>query len=173
MDLVQNSVEADASEIDLVLRETDTQIEFIIKDNGKGMSEGIKAKAIDPFYTDGKKHAHRRVGLGLPFMIQSAEAANGHTRIESKEGVGTELYFTAQKDHVDLSPLGDVAAAAVMMISQANGFELRITREILGQSYSVSRSELEYALGDLNDAQNLGLMKTYILSQEEDLRKAG
>lgn len=173
MDLVQNSVEANASVIELSIRETGSQIAFSVKDNGKGMSKDVQAKAIDPFYSDGEKHAHRRVGLGLPFLIQTAEAASGHAEIQSEEGRGTRIDFTAEADHVDLPPFGDFAAAATMMISQADGFDLRITRDAGDESYTLSRSELEETLGDLNDTENLMLMRTYIRSQEEDLRKAG
>jgi hypothetical protein len=173
MDLIQNSVEANASEIELTIRQTGKEIAFSVKDNGKGMSKEVQAKATDPFYSDGEKHAHRRVGLGLPFLIQTAEAANGQAAIESEEGRGTRIDFTAEADHVDLPPFGDFAAAATMMFSQANGFELRIHRETETDRYTLSRNELEEALGDLNDTQNLTLMKTYIHSQEENLRKAG
>lgn len=173
MDLVQNSVEAGASEIELTVRATDRQIAFSVKDNGKGMSRDVQAKAVDPFYSDGEKHAHRRVGLGLPFLLQTADAVGGRTAIDSEEGRGTLVEFRAAADHVDLPPFGDFAAAATMMISQAGGFELRIAREIDNNRYTLSRTELEETLGDLNDTQNLMLMKTYICSQEEDLRKAG
>lgn len=173
MDLVQNSVEAGASEIELTVRATDRQIAFSVKDNGKGMSRDVQAKAVDPFYSDGEKHAHRRVGLGLPFLLQTADAVGGRTAIDSEEGRGTLVEFEAEADHVDLPPFGDFAAAATMMISQADGFELRIVRQADNDSYTLSRSELEETLGDLNDTENLMLMKTYIRSQEEDLRKAG
>jgi hypothetical protein len=35
------------------------------------------------------------------------------------------------------------------------------------------RGELEEALGGLDSAENLNMLKTFIASQEEDLRKAG
>ncbi len=173
MDLVQNSIEAKALEIELVLRESDGKIEFSVKDNGKGMSKEVQAKAVDPFYSDGEKHVHRRVGLGLPFLLQTAEAAEGRAVIESEEGRGTRIDFRAQSTHVDLPPLGDFASAATMMMSQMTGGELRIVRENCGQRYTLLRTELEQTLGDLNETQNLMLMKTYIRSQEENFRKAG
>jgi len=173
MDLIQNSIEAKASEVELTIRETKKEIAFTVKDNGNGMSKDIQAKAIDPFYSDGKKHAHRRIGLGLPFLIQTAEAANGHAEICSQAGCGTQINFVAEADHVDLPPFGDFAAAATMMISQGSELDLRITHQTEIDSYTLSRSELKETLGDLNDTQNLILMKTYIRSQEDNLRKAG
>jgi len=173
MDLVQNSAEAGATEIELTFSETSKAIEFSVKDNGKGMSKEVQAKAIDPFYSDGKKHAHRRVGLGLPFLLQTAEAADGTAMVESKEGCGTTVQFRAQTQHVDLPPVGDFVSSAVLMMTQPLDGDLRIIRRTARDSYTLSRIELEKILGNLNDIQNLQLLKTYIESQEENLEKAG
>jgi hypothetical protein len=171
-DIIQNAVEADATVIELVIRETEEMFEFEVKDNGKGMSSEIQAKAVDPFYSDGHKHAHRRVGLGLPFLFQTAEAAGGEAAIESQEGCGTVIRFRAKAQHMDLPPLGDFAGAAAMMLTLVSE-ELTITKTRYGEGYTLSRSELNDALGDLCSAGNLKLLKTYITSQEENLRKAG
>jgi len=173
MDLVQNSIEARAEEIELIVRETGEQIHFSVKDNGKGMSKEVQAKAVDPFYSNGEKHAHRRVGLGLPFLFQTAEATGGRAAIESEEGCGTRIDFCAEAAHIDLPPFGDFASTATLMLSQMNSGELRIVHEAGGESYTLSRSELEETLGNLNEVQNLTLIKTYIRSQEDNLRKAG
>ena len=172
-DIVQNSVEADAAEIELIFRETGEQIEFTVKDNGKGMNSETQVKAADPFYSNGRKHAHRRVGLGLPFLLQTAEAAGGNAAIESQEGKGTVVHFRAQAQHVDMPPVGDFPAAAAMMLTLLPHGELRIIRERSGQSYTLSRTELDDALGGLSSVENLRMLKTFIASQEENLRKAG
>jgi hypothetical protein len=172
-DIVQNAVEAEATRIDLTIRETDAHLEFEVKDNGKGMNSETQAKAVDPFYSDGRKHAHRRMGLGLPFLFQTAEAAGGGAAIESQEGAGTVIRFRAQAQHVDLPPFGDFSNSAAMMLTLLPQGELTITKTRGGESYTFSRSELEEALGDLCSAGNLNLLKTYIASQEQDLRKAG
>lgn len=172
-DMIQNAVEADATEIELNFRETAEWIEFEVRDNGKGMNRETQAKATDPFYSDGRKHAHRRVGLGLPFLFQTAEAAGGEASVESQEGTGTVIRFRAQAQHLDLPPLGDFAGTAAMMLTLMQEGEMKITRSLNGESYTLSRRELEEALDGLNDAGSLTLLKTYILSQENDLRKAG
>ena len=173
MDLVQNSAEANATEIELSLSETSDAFEFSVKDNGKGMSKEVQAKATDPFYSDGEKHAHRRVGLGLPFLLQTAEAAEGSATITSQEGHGTTIEFCANAQHVDLPPVGNFVNAATMMLTQPLQGDLRIIRQTETDRYTLSRTELEEVLGDLNDIQNLQLVKTYIESQEENLKKAG
>lgn len=172
-DIVQNAVEADAGRIEVTIRETDERMEFEVRDNGKGMNRETQVKAMDPFFTDGHKHAHRRVGLGLPFLFQTAEAAGGSASIESQEGAGTVIRFHAQAGHVDLPPFGDFPSAAAMMLTLMPAGELTIVREKNGRQYTVRRSELEDALGDLHSAGNLKLLKSYMASQEEDVRKAG
>ena len=172
-DMIQNAVEADATEIELIIRETEEHLEFEVIDNGKGMNSETKAKAIDPFYSDGRKHARRRVGLGLPFLFQTAEAAGGKASIESEEGHGTVIRFRAKTQHMDLPPFGDFAGAAAMMLTLIPKGEMKIVRTMNGESYTLSRQELEDALGDLHSAGKLKLLKAYIASQEEDLRKAG
>ena len=172
-DIIQNSVEAGAAVIELTIRETENEFVFEVKDNGKGMNSETKAKAMDPFYSDGCKHAHRRVGLGLPFLFQTAEAAGGAASIESQEGRGTVIRFRAQTQHVDMPPFGDFAGSAAMMLTLPAEGEMKINRILNGKGYTLSRSELDDALGGLHSAENLSLLKAYIASQEEDLRKAG
>lgn len=172
-DMIQNAIEANAVQIGLDFRETAEWIEFEVRDNGKGMNRETQAKAVDPFYSDGRKHAHRRVGLGLPFLFQTAEAAGGEATIESQEGCGTVIRFRAPAKHLDMPPSGDFACAAAMMLTMMTEGEMKITRILNGNGYTLSRSELETALGDLNDSGALALLKTYTVSLENDLRKAG
>ena len=100
-DLVHNAMEADASEIRLNVEETDSNLNVVIADNGRGMDMATLEKAKDPFYTDGRKHRHRKVGLGLPFLFQTCELTGGSAGIESKPGKGTTVTF-----HVPVEILG-------------------------------------------------------------------
>jgi len=172
-DIVQNAVEANATRIDLMIREDTEWIQFEVRDNGKGMNSETQAKATDPFYSDGQKHAHRRVGLGLPFLFQTAEAAEGRASIDSEVGRGTVIHFCAKTQHVDLPPIGDLSGSSAMMLTLLPKGEVQIKRSLNGNSYTLTRSELDEALGGLDSAGNLSLLKQFIASQEEDLRKAG
>jgi hypothetical protein len=177
MDLVQNSIETRATEITLNVEETKTNLNIVIADNGKGMSAETLEKATDPFYSDGQKHRHRKVGLGLPFLFQTAEMTGGTAAIESKEGAGTTVTFNGDPTNVDLPQFGNFTTAAVTLM--AYGFEgnLNIERSFNGRSYTASKNELTDALGDLNDTENLILLKKFIASHEEDIgalqRKGG
>ncbi len=63
------------------------------------------ANLSDPFVTS---RTTRKVGLGIPFLKAAAEACNGHLRIESAIGKGTEMEVEFQRSHIDRMPLGDL-----------------------------------------------------------------
>jgi hypothetical protein len=91
VDITQNAAESGADTVELEIREGFTtgvnapknEFRFIVKDNGKGMSGADLDRAVDPFVTDGVKHPGRRVGLGVPFLIQTALQSGGGWRIRS------------------------------------------------------------------------------------------
>ncbi len=168
-DLVQNSIEANASEITLNVEETQTNLKVVIADNGKGMSAETLEKAKDPFYSDGQKHQHRKVGLGLPFLFQTSEMTGGSATIESEEGVGTTVAFNLDPAHVDLPMFGNFTRAAVTLMTYELDGNLTIKRNAEGKSYEVSKNELIEALGDLNDLESLALLKQFMASQEEEI----
>lgn len=168
-DLTQNSIEAGATEITLKVEETETNLSVVITDNGKGMSAEIVEKAKDPFYSDGLKHKHRKVGLGLPFLFQTSEMTEGSATIESEEGVGTTVSFRFDPKNVDLPMFGNFTTTAVTLITYGFDGNLTIERSVKGKSYEVSKNELTEALGDLNDLESLMMLKQFMASQEEEL----
>lgn len=168
-DLVQNSIEAGATEITLNVEETKTNLNVVIADNGKGMSAETLEKAKDPFYSDGQKHKHRKVGLGLPFLFQTSEMTGGTAAIESEEGIGTTVTLTLDPAHVDLPMFGNFTTAAVTLMTYGFDGNLTIERSVEGKSYSVAKQELQEALGDLNDLESLTLLKQFIGTNEEEI----
>lgn len=168
-DLVQNSIEANAKEITLTVKETEKNLNVVIADNGKGMSAETLEKAKDPFYSDGIKHQHRKVGLGLPFLFQTAEMTDGTAAIDSEEGAGTTVTFNFDPQHLDLPMFGNFTTAAVTLLSYGFDGNLTIERSIEEQNYEVNKNELIEVLGDLNDLESLTLLKEFMASQEEEL----
>ena len=171
-DLVQNSIEARATEIKLTIEETEKTLNVMIMDNGKGMSADVLEKAKDPFYTDGQKHSHRKVGLGLPFLFQTAEMTEGTAAIDSVEAVGTTVSFAFDCTHLDLPVFGNFTTAAVALMSYGTSSNLTLQHRVNEKSYHVSKAELTDALGDLNDTDNLILLRQFIEGNEEELRSA-
>jgi len=171
LDVTQNAVEARSSRIVLDISEGSGLFAVSVSDNGKGMSKEECLRATDPFYSDGIKHVHRKVGLGLPFLIQGVEQCGGNWSLESEKGKGTTLTFAFPLDHVDTPPVGDVAGMLVTLLSQDGEFELIVNRSCTVDprsvtEYTLRRSELAEVLGDLTEVGSLSLLSEYIRSQE-------
>lgn len=172
-DIVQNAIESGADLIRVSIRERDDAIAFVVADNGKGMSEEVRRKVSDPFYTDGIKHKRRKVGLGIPFLIQSVEAVAGDFSLESEEGKGTTVTYRFPLGHIDCPPVGNLVSALVAMISFPGDYQMIVTRDlVLGDvqdGYEIDRQDLLELLGDFSASGNLQLLQTYVQSQETAL----
>ncbi len=64
-----------------------TVIEVVVVDNGVGMSEAIKQKVLEPFFTT--KELGKGVGLGLAICKEIIRSHHGKLEIESQEGKGS------------------------------------------------------------------------------------
>lgn len=58
-----------------------------IRDTGEGMSEEVRRRALDPFFTT--KPQGKGTGLGLSMTLGFVNQSNGHLQIESRPGEGT------------------------------------------------------------------------------------
>ena len=173
LDTIQNSIEAEAAVVTIVLNQTGTELACSVTDDGKGMTQQELNQIQDPFYTDGSKHSARKVGLGVPFLMQAAEAAGGNVTIRSEKGKGTVCRFTFDPTHIDCPPMGDIPGTFLAALSYPGDHELIIERSlsrIAGtSSYEVFRSELIEAVGSLSIAGSLNLVKLFLHSQEDSL----
>lgn len=64
-------------------------VEFAVTDDGPGMSEEVKRRAIDPFFTT--KEANSGTGLGLSMVYGFIQQSDGELRIYSEVGHGTTV----------------------------------------------------------------------------------
>ncbi len=175
-DCLQNSVEANSSYIKILYDRTGATIKTVIEDNGKGMTKEQLEKARDPFYTDGTKHVKRKVGLGIPFLLQALNLSGGTFDIWSEKGVGTKLEFSFDMSNIDTPPEGDISFAVLQAMMFDGNYELEFVRAysldgINKDQYIIKRSELLDILGDLSTAQSINLARQYFESQEENLNK--
>ena len=175
VDCLQNSVEAKAAKVILNYTEyVGDRIEVEIIDNGCGMTPAILKKIQDPFFTDGTKHLKRKVGLGIPFLMQAVSLSGGQFHVESEVGKGTKFTFSFDLKNIDTPPQGDLSAAALQTMMFDGDFEFEFNRRRIAdgqeKGYTVLRTELIDALGgDLSDASSIKLAKDFLRSQEEDL----
>jgi signal transduction histidine kinase len=68
---------------------TGDYVRIAVTDAGEGMSEAVRARVYEPFFTT--KRPGEGTGLGLPMVHAMAEAAGGTTVIDSVEGAGTTV----------------------------------------------------------------------------------
>ncbi len=169
MDISQNSIEANSSTVRISFTETEKFIEITISDNGCGMDKETLAKAQDPFYTDPNKHAARKAGFGLPFLIQACETCGGTFSISSTEGEGTEVNCTFGRYNIDIPPLGGLVSTVVALMTMDGDYELEFYRKNECDEFSVKRSELLEALGELETADSIIMARDYVTSLEENL----
>ncbi|MCB1323540.1 MAG: HAMP domain-containing histidine kinase, partial [Leptospiraceae bacterium] len=73
-------------------RATENQVDISIRDNGPGMSADVLQKIWDPFFTT--KDQGEGSGLGLGIVKGIVEKHNGHIRVNSSPGQGTEFIFS-------------------------------------------------------------------------------
>ncbi len=170
LDAVQNALEAGSTLVVLDYRESaGNDLEIFVADNGRGMTEEETRKALDPFRTDGSKHPGRRVGLGLPFIRQAAESSGGKFEIDSRPGEGTSVYACFRTDHPDCPPAGDVAELFSECMIFGGTYEMAVNRWKGPNKYTVTRGEISDALGSLNDAGAIALLKKYVRGLEDGL----
>ena len=172
-DIVQNAFEAGATEVRLEMVRHNSRLEVAVRDNGRGMDAATRRKALDPFWTEPGKHPGRKVGLGLPFLKQAAEQCGGEFALESEPGRGTTVRFAFDLANVDAPPTGDVAGTLAALMAWPGERELAVRREEDGRAYEVRRTELAAALGGLQDAGALALLKDFFSSNEAELKTGG
>lgn len=169
-EIVENAFAADATEIRLDWIRRGPRLEVTVRDDGRGMDAETVRKALDPFWTDGAKHPDRKVGLGLPFVRQAAEQCGGSFALESAPGRGTTVAFSFDLANVDAPPAGDVAATLTELMAYPGAADLAVRRAEDGRGYDVRRTELAAALGDLEQAGALALMKQFFSANEAEIR---
>ncbi|RLD11555.1 MAG: ATP-binding protein [Chlamydiae bacterium] len=130
LDLVQNSITADAKLIKIWLFEfkTENLVSITVADNGKGMSEEVITKAIDPFMTS-KVERKKKIGLGLPFFKQLIESCEGKFRLKSKLGIGTVVTGKFPYNNIDQPPVGNLEETILNLVIANPKIDFRFTRK--------------------------------------------
>jgi len=88
MNVIYNALQSvDEGAIEIKTWAEDKDAFIKIKDDGRGIPKDIRDKIFDPFYTT----KDESTGLGLSVSYRIVKEHGGDIRIESEEGVGTEV----------------------------------------------------------------------------------
>ncbi|MBB5397865.1 ATP-binding protein [Mucilaginibacter sp. AK015] len=100
--LLKNAIEATPQDKDCVINIdyliTNKNILLTIKDNGNGIPEGMREKIFEPNFTTKSSGT----GLGLAFVKNSIENANGKVWFETAMEIGTTFYLSFPADSADV-----------------------------------------------------------------------
>ena len=114
LNLCLNAVDAMPEGGTLTLRTLKTSagaVQLCVEDTGQGMTEQVRLRALEPFFTT--KPFGKGSGLGLSMVFGLVQAHGGTIEIESLPGVGTRvlLSFSAAPEP-DLAPPGMTVPSA-------------------------------------------------------------
>ncbi|MDP4120373.1 MAG: ATP-binding protein [Bacillota bacterium] len=178
MDIVQNSVTAKATFIEIIVKEitndsllsiNDSLLSIIIKDNGCGMSEKQLKNVTDPFFTT---RTTRSVGLGIPLFKMEAEQTGGSFSIDSEIGLGTTLKANFVTSHLDMTPLGNINSTVSILIRCNPDIDFLYRRSIDDKSFDLDTKELRQVLGNdvpLNSSEVMQWIDEYLKEQTQNL----
>jgi len=174
LDVVQNSVTAGAKHISIVIT-FDTKADtlcVVIEDDGCGMSPELLSKVTSPFTTT---RTTRKVGLGIPMIMQLCEMCEGKFDIQSKPGEGTKLTLIFQASHVDLPPMGSLPETMLTLVNGTpEGIEFTLIYRVDENSFDFNTEEVRAMLGGdipLNTPDVLNWIRDYIKENIEEAHK--
>jgi hypothetical protein len=148
LDVVQNSIEAGASKIEIKIDEDFNRDVLVMEvcDNGKGMSDEQIAQVLDPFYTTRKT---RNIGLGLPLLLEACRRCDGNLEIHSQPGIGTTLQATFKHSHIDRAPLGDIPSVLMTVLFSENNLDWLYIHKVNQEEFRLGSSEIRKELVDV------------------------
>ena len=93
INLIRNSIQAEATQIKFFLNETNDSFEIYISDNGKGISEGDISKIFEPNFTTKKEG----MGLGLSMAKRYLRSSSGDISVDKSSAEGTTIKISLSK----------------------------------------------------------------------------
>lgn len=171
LDIVQNSIKAGASLVEISIDEnvSENLLTIEIKDNGCGMDKEFLSDVTNPFRTT---RTTRKVGLGLSLFKNACELTGGSFEISSEPGRGTDVKAVFVYDSIDRQPIGDMASTMSAIIGGNDTVDYLYRHSYNGSSFEFSTSEIRTVLGSevaLSDMDVLKWIENYITDELKNL----
>ncbi len=146
LDLVQNSIQAGAQVVEIILRlDLEGRLTMIIRDDGRGMDDQGAQQALSPFVTS---RATRKVGLGIPLTREAAYSTGGSFDLISAPGQGTRVQAVFDTRHIDCPPLGKLAdTLAALILGNPEGPDFTIHLSCDGAEEALDTRQMKDTLG--------------------------
>lgn len=147
-DILQNSVTANATWIEIIVTENKKNDFYAIEinDNGCGMDDETIQKATEPFFTS---RTTRKVGLGLSMLKQNAENAGGFFELKSKLSIGTNVKAVFGHSHFDRPPTGKIWEVFYLNLISNQNIELIVNYKTECGTYKISSKEIFETIGNV------------------------
>ena len=171
MDIAQNSIRAEARNIEIFILENseNNSLIFSVKDDGCGMSEEMIKKLSDPFFTS---RTTRKVGLGVPFLKMTSEQTGGYLEVKSEIGIGTEIKAVYKTDNPDCIPLGDLAGYLILLLIGNPELNFKFCYQLDDEKFEISTPELaENGIDDLQSYEISSAVKEFINENLKEIFK--
>jgi signal transduction histidine kinase len=168
LDIVQNSIDAKATQISISIVEDTFKDTYtiVMTDNGVGMSNEELGQVVDPFYTTKIK----KTGLGIPLLKQHTEMTGGNLSIQP--GVKNGLVVCAQfgRSHIDRQPTGAIASTLTAIIRANPTLEISYQHKVDAKEFSLSTKTIKKELRGVSIAsmEVINFLKELI---EENLKE--
>ncbi len=167
LDIAQNSLKAEATEIGIEITETDSHLTLTVSDDGYGMHPELLSRVTDPFATT---RTTRKVGLGLPFLKMEAEMTGGGLEIRSThrdaspDAHGTVVTARFCKDHIDFIPLGNIIDTLCTLIMGAGAVDITFVHRTPNREIALRTADMRELLGEvpLDSAEVLAWVREYL-----------
>lgn len=171
LDIVQNSIKANASSIEFVIDEDIKKnlLTITITDDGCGMDKEFLNDVINPFRTT---RTTRKVGLGLSLFKNACELTGGEFEITSELGIGTKVKAVFVYDSIDRQPIGDMASTISTIIGSNDKINYVYKHIFNNKSFEFSTTEIRKILGEeisLSEIDVLNWIEGYIKEETENL----
>ena len=171
LDIVQNSIKANASLVEIVIDEDvkNNLLTIEIIDNGCGMDKDFLSDVVNPFRTT---RTTRKVGLGLSLFKNACEQTGGSFEITSELGKGTKVKAVFVYDSIDRQPIGDMASTISAIIGSNDKIDYVYMHSFNEQNFEFSTKEIRKVLGEeisLSEIDVLNWIEGYITEETENL----
>lgn len=145
LDIVQNSIKANSTLVQIIINENtdDNTFTIMIIDNGHGMDEMTLSEVADPFFTT---RTTRKVGMGVSLFKMACELTEGTFTINSKVNKGTEVIATFVNNHIDRAPLGEIATTIGILILNDKNIDIYYEHIYNNNSYIFDTREVKKIL---------------------------